>query len=260
MECISGEAVLSGTYQCIGEGSQYSARLLVALPWVFYATWGILGLSLTLWVAFRHFREMKRWAIEDRLTALIKMHVIYFTMWACPLNFNHHHPEVLHVLDFALLLAWTSARFLHEYLYVEPTISILITHYIYFTELRFWWNWCLLWRHWNCPVRTDVCSGTMSHSSRSRIQRSPYDHFWRRNWHTIAFQERTHDTSTDSDGWHKRRTTAGYSAGGMKGSSLYWRIGIPRWAWKRDRCGQVGVIISMTWLTRFLLTELFPVI
>jgi len=91
-----GEAVLSGTYQCIGEGSQYSARLLVALPWVFYATWGILGLSLTLWVAFRHFREMKRWAIEDRLTALIKMHVIYFTIFcaAACLNLGSLSPRI----------------------------------------------------------------------------------------------------------------------------------------------------------------------
>ncbi|KAG2054064.1 hypothetical protein BDR06DRAFT_425659 [Suillus hirtellus] len=91
-----GEIVLSGTYQCIGEGSQYSARLLVALPWVFYATWGILGLSLALWVAFRHFRETKRWAIEDRLTALIKMHVIYFTIFsaAACLNLGSLSPRI----------------------------------------------------------------------------------------------------------------------------------------------------------------------
>ncbi|KAG1794637.1 uncharacterized protein HD556DRAFT_419811 [Suillus plorans] len=91
-----GETVLSGTYQCIGEGSQYSGRLLVAVPWVFYTTWGIIGLSLAVWVAFRHFREMKRWAIEDRRTALIKMHVIYFTIFsaAACLNLGSLSPRV----------------------------------------------------------------------------------------------------------------------------------------------------------------------
>lgn len=82
------ELVLSGTYQCIGEGSASSGRLLIAVPWVFYTAWGILGLSLAVWVAFRHFREMKRWTTKDRLMALIKTHVIHSTTFAAAACLN----------------------------------------------------------------------------------------------------------------------------------------------------------------------------
>ncbi|KAG1728552.1 hypothetical protein EDB19DRAFT_1832709 [Suillus lakei] len=67
------ELVLSGTYQCIDEGSN---RFLMAGPWVFHTVWEVLALSLASWIAFKHFREMKQWTIEERLiTTLIQTHV-----------------------------------------------------------------------------------------------------------------------------------------------------------------------------------------
>lgn len=80
MECIPDESILSGTYQCISEVSQPSDSLIMATTWIFNMAWAILGLSLAAWVAFRHFREIKQWTAKDRLTALIKSHMIYFTM------------------------------------------------------------------------------------------------------------------------------------------------------------------------------------
>lgn len=90
------EVILSGTYQCTSEGSQSSGILLLALPWVFYTTWAILGLSLAGWIAFRHSRRMKRWSMNDRLTALIKTHMFYFIIFtaACCLNLGLLSPEI----------------------------------------------------------------------------------------------------------------------------------------------------------------------
>lgn len=83
-----GEFVLSGTYQCTSGGSESSARLLVALPLVLYILSGILGLSFTVWMAFKHFHQIKWWITEDRVTALIKTHVVYFAGRTRTLNFE----------------------------------------------------------------------------------------------------------------------------------------------------------------------------
>lgn len=88
------EVIFSGTYQCTSEGS--SGILLLALPWVFYTAWAILGLSLAGWIAFRHSRRMKRWSMNDRLTALIKTHMFYFIIFtaACCLNLGLLSPKI----------------------------------------------------------------------------------------------------------------------------------------------------------------------
>lgn len=90
------ESILSGTYQCITRESQSSDSLIMATIWVFYTAWAILGLSLATWFAFRHFREIKRWTTKDRLTALIKSHMIYFTIFTavCCLNLGLLSPKI----------------------------------------------------------------------------------------------------------------------------------------------------------------------
>ncbi|KAG0700265.1 hypothetical protein DFH29DRAFT_1080753 [Suillus ampliporus] len=82
MRHVSGEVlILSGTHQC----SVYSAGdtvLLNAMSWILCTVWEILALCLALWIAVKHFRELRRSSaggiIEDCFTVLMKTHVVYF--------------------------------------------------------------------------------------------------------------------------------------------------------------------------------------
>lgn len=90
------EFILSGTYQCVSEVSQPSDSLIMGTTWIFYMAWAILGMSLAAWAAFRHFREIKQWTAKDRLTALVKSHMIYFTILAtaCCLSLGLLSPKI----------------------------------------------------------------------------------------------------------------------------------------------------------------------
>ncbi|OAX33013.1 hypothetical protein K503DRAFT_560672 [Rhizopogon vinicolor AM-OR11-026] len=77
---ISGEElVLSGLHQCILLGNK---QILVAETWIFGSVWEVLILCLAIWIAVKHFRELRRpseeWTIGDCFTILIKTHVHYF--------------------------------------------------------------------------------------------------------------------------------------------------------------------------------------
>ncbi|KAG1744036.1 uncharacterized protein EDB91DRAFT_207723 [Suillus paluster] len=78
----SAEAlILSGTYQCdvnfVG-----NALFLDSLTWIFGTVWEVLALCLALWIAVKHFRELRRHSaggiIGDCFKVLIKSHVVYF--------------------------------------------------------------------------------------------------------------------------------------------------------------------------------------
>ncbi|KAG0700526.1 hypothetical protein DFH29DRAFT_617041 [Suillus ampliporus] len=80
MKSISGdELILSGTYQC---NIYYEAPLLSAISWILGTIWEVLALCLSIWIAMKHFRELRRQSaggiIGDCFAVLIKFHVIYF--------------------------------------------------------------------------------------------------------------------------------------------------------------------------------------
>jgi hypothetical protein len=56
--------------------------LLDSITWMFAMVWEVLALCLTVWIAVKHFRELRRYSaggiIEDCFTVLMKYHVIYF--------------------------------------------------------------------------------------------------------------------------------------------------------------------------------------
>jgi hypothetical protein len=56
------------------------------VAWIITTVWEILALSLAVWIAVKHLRELRRHSaggiIRDSFTVLIKSHVIYFTRWA----------------------------------------------------------------------------------------------------------------------------------------------------------------------------------
>ncbi|KAG2341796.1 hypothetical protein BDR05DRAFT_427525 [Suillus weaverae] len=81
MHTSGEELILSGTYQCsinFAEG----IPLLDAVTWILATMWEILALCLAVWIAVKHFRELRQHSaggiIGDCFTVLIKTHVLYF--------------------------------------------------------------------------------------------------------------------------------------------------------------------------------------
>ncbi|KAG1837282.1 hypothetical protein DFJ58DRAFT_148959 [Suillus subalutaceus] len=79
---ISGEEfILSGTYQCMifyaGD-----ALSLYSITWTLGAVWEVLVLCLAVWIAVKHFRELRRHStssvLGDCFTVLMRTHVNYF--------------------------------------------------------------------------------------------------------------------------------------------------------------------------------------
>ncbi|KAG1776980.1 hypothetical protein EV702DRAFT_1278863 [Suillus placidus] len=80
---VSGEEViLSGTYQCaFNYNGDY--LLLDFITWILGTVWEVLALSLAVWIAVKHFRELRQYSaggmINDCFTVLMKTHMAYFT-------------------------------------------------------------------------------------------------------------------------------------------------------------------------------------
>ncbi|KAG1798940.1 uncharacterized protein HD556DRAFT_162006 [Suillus plorans] len=77
------EFILSGTCVCyysLGENEQ----LLYSMVWILNTVWEVLALCLSVWVAVKHFRELRRLGpstgstIGDCFRVLIQSHVLYF--------------------------------------------------------------------------------------------------------------------------------------------------------------------------------------
>ncbi|KAG2111374.1 hypothetical protein BD769DRAFT_68607 [Suillus cothurnatus] len=80
---ISGvEYILSGTYQCMIDFAG-DFIFLDSMIFILDTVWEVLTLCLAVWVAVRHFRELRQHStsriIGDCFTALMQTHVCYFT-------------------------------------------------------------------------------------------------------------------------------------------------------------------------------------
>jgi hypothetical protein len=77
--------ILSGTHMC-GYESEGDVQLLISMAWMLVTVWEVLALCLSVWVARKHFRDLRRLGpsagstIGDCFRALIKSHVLYFAM------------------------------------------------------------------------------------------------------------------------------------------------------------------------------------
>ncbi|KAG2353633.1 hypothetical protein BDR07DRAFT_1432538, partial [Suillus spraguei] len=79
------ELILSGTYQC-SYNSVGDILLLVSLTWIIGTVWEVLALCLAIWIAVKHFRELRQHSaggiIGDCFTVLVQTHVLYFASFA----------------------------------------------------------------------------------------------------------------------------------------------------------------------------------
>ncbi|KAG2107490.1 uncharacterized protein F5147DRAFT_207273 [Suillus discolor] len=79
---VSGEElILSGTHQCLINYGE-DVPFLNYISWMVSIAWEALALSLAVWIAVKHFRELRRHSaggiIGDCFTVLMKTHVVYF--------------------------------------------------------------------------------------------------------------------------------------------------------------------------------------
>ncbi|KAG2093911.1 uncharacterized protein F5147DRAFT_779201 [Suillus discolor] len=82
-DVVAEETILSGIYLC---GYEYGGdgQLLFSITWILNTVWEVLTLCLSVWVAVKHFRELRRLGpstgstIGDCFRVLIQSHVLYF--------------------------------------------------------------------------------------------------------------------------------------------------------------------------------------
>ncbi|KAG2097560.1 uncharacterized protein F5147DRAFT_368778 [Suillus discolor] len=87
-DTVAEEVIFSDTYMCYDrfEGDD---QLLVAMVWMLNTVWEVLALCLSVWIAVKHFRELRRLGpltgstIGDCFRVLIKYHVLYFASFVC---------------------------------------------------------------------------------------------------------------------------------------------------------------------------------
>jgi hypothetical protein len=81
------ELILSGTYMC-GFGFEKNTQFLILMTWMLNTVWEVLALCLLIWVAMKHFRNLRRLGPSTGSTmggcfrVLIKSQVLYFARWA----------------------------------------------------------------------------------------------------------------------------------------------------------------------------------
>jgi hypothetical protein len=65
-----------------GYNLEADSALVTEITWVLGTAWEILALCLAVWIAVKHFRELRQastgWAVGDCFTVLIETHVFYF--------------------------------------------------------------------------------------------------------------------------------------------------------------------------------------
>ncbi|KAG1797251.1 hypothetical protein EV424DRAFT_1546683 [Suillus variegatus] len=82
VDSVGEEFILSGMHACFSAVG-YN-QLLLSLFWILNTVWEVLALCLSVWVAVKHFRELRRLGpstgstIGDCFRVLIQSHVLYF--------------------------------------------------------------------------------------------------------------------------------------------------------------------------------------
>ncbi|KAG1810072.1 uncharacterized protein HD556DRAFT_1522466 [Suillus plorans] len=84
---VSEELILSGIHIC-SEEFEGDTQLLFSMVWMLNTVWEVLALCLSVWIAAKHFRDLRRlgpWTgstIGDCFRVLMESHVLYFASFA----------------------------------------------------------------------------------------------------------------------------------------------------------------------------------
>ncbi|KIK40831.1 hypothetical protein CY34DRAFT_806834, partial [Suillus luteus UH-Slu-Lm8-n1] len=80
---VAEEVILSGMHIC-GYDYEEDVQLSISMVWMLNTVWEVLALCLSVWIAVKHFRDLRRLGpstgsmIGDCFRVLIQSHVLYF--------------------------------------------------------------------------------------------------------------------------------------------------------------------------------------
>ncbi|KAG1739509.1 hypothetical protein EDD22DRAFT_330342 [Suillus occidentalis] len=84
---LGEELILSGIHMC-SYSYEGDVILLFSITWILATVWEVLALCLSVWIAVKHFRDLRRLGpstgstIGDYFRVLIQSHVLYFASFA----------------------------------------------------------------------------------------------------------------------------------------------------------------------------------
>ncbi|KAG1774450.1 hypothetical protein EV702DRAFT_524302, partial [Suillus placidus] len=114
-DIVAEEAILSGTYMC-NYGYSWGDQLLVSMIWMVNTVWEVLALCLSVWIAVKHFRDLRRLGqstgstIGDCFRVLIKSHVLYFASFVC-VQLGYLSPELSNSNSMATTVLYGTFQF-----------------------------------------------------------------------------------------------------------------------------------------------------
>ncbi|KIK33524.1 hypothetical protein CY34DRAFT_813544 [Suillus luteus UH-Slu-Lm8-n1] len=84
---VAEEVILSGVHMC-NYSYEGDVQFLISMVWMLNTVWEVLALCLSVWIAVKHFRDLRRLGpstgstIGDCFRVLMKSHVLYFASFA----------------------------------------------------------------------------------------------------------------------------------------------------------------------------------
>ncbi|KAG1774506.1 hypothetical protein EV702DRAFT_527723 [Suillus placidus] len=87
-DTVAAALILSGTYMC-SYVYEADVLLLISMVWMLITVWEVLALCLSVWIAVKHFRDLRRLGpstgstIGDCFRVLVKSHALYFASFVC---------------------------------------------------------------------------------------------------------------------------------------------------------------------------------
>ncbi|KAG1767925.1 hypothetical protein EDD22DRAFT_1003996 [Suillus occidentalis] len=81
------EQIISGVHMC-SYGYEGDSSFLFSMAWILATVWEVFALCLSVWIAAKHFRDLRRLGpstgstIWDCLSMLVQSHVLYFASFA----------------------------------------------------------------------------------------------------------------------------------------------------------------------------------
>ncbi|KAG2359368.1 hypothetical protein BDR07DRAFT_1611415 [Suillus spraguei] len=88
MYIVGEELILYGAHMCSYQ-SEGDSGLLGSMVWTLKTVWEVIALCLSVFIAVKHFRDLRRYGtstgstIGDCFRVLMKSHVLYFASFAC---------------------------------------------------------------------------------------------------------------------------------------------------------------------------------
>ncbi|KAG2109695.1 uncharacterized protein F5147DRAFT_691931 [Suillus discolor] len=107
------ELIVSGFHMCDEESERVTNQFFISIVWMLNTVWEVIALCLSVWIAVKHFRDLRRLGpltgstIRDCFRVLMESHVLYFASFAgvsC-LQLVNISPEVQvrhHVTDISM--------------------------------------------------------------------------------------------------------------------------------------------------------------